>query len=129
MIKLVKENHVAVIRLNRPEKRNALHPDLVKEFMLKVEEIKNDKTLIYINAQFRKYFLHSFSRFRIIRHWNQFEIFVQIQSTGIDEMAVYFVVFPDIAPNRPKTHFKVYKIKNFRSFSRRNRNPCGLCSG
>jgi methylglutaconyl-CoA hydratase len=45
MIKLVKENQVAVIKLNRPEKRNALHPDLVKEFIIKAEEIKNDKTL------------------------------------------------------------------------------------
>jgi methylglutaconyl-CoA hydratase len=45
MIKLVKENHVAILKLNRPEKRNALHPDLVKEFILKAEEVKNDKTL------------------------------------------------------------------------------------
>lgn len=42
MIKLVKENNIAVITLNRPEKRNALHPGLVKEFKTKLEEIKND---------------------------------------------------------------------------------------
>ena len=42
MIKLVKENQVAVIKLNRPEKRNALHPNLVKEFKASLEEIKND---------------------------------------------------------------------------------------
>jgi methylglutaconyl-CoA hydratase len=45
MIKLVKENHIAVIKLNRPEKHNALHPDLVREFKLKLGEIENDGTI------------------------------------------------------------------------------------
>ncbi|OGU76738.1 MAG: hypothetical protein A2V93_06620 [Ignavibacteria bacterium RBG_16_34_14] len=42
MIKYIKENHFAIIKLNRPEKRNALHPDLVNQLKIKLNEIKND---------------------------------------------------------------------------------------
>ncbi len=43
MIKYIKENHLAIIKLNRPEKRNALHPDLVHQLKNKLKEIKDDK--------------------------------------------------------------------------------------
>jgi len=43
MIKYFKENHIAFIKLNRPEKRNALHPDLVEQLKSKLKEIKNDE--------------------------------------------------------------------------------------
>lgn len=35
-------NKIALIKLNRPEKRNALHPDLVKEFKEKLVQAGND---------------------------------------------------------------------------------------
>jgi len=41
MIEYTKENHLAVIKLNRPEKSNALHPDLIKQFKSKLKEIKD----------------------------------------------------------------------------------------
>jgi methylglutaconyl-CoA hydratase len=37
------KNQIALIKLNRPEKRNALHPDLVKEFKQKLALAENDK--------------------------------------------------------------------------------------
>lgn len=43
MIKFEKENGIAVIKLNRPEKRNALHPVLINEFKDKLDELENDK--------------------------------------------------------------------------------------
>ncbi len=42
MIKSSINNGTAVITLNRPEKRNALHPKLIKELNEKFEELKND---------------------------------------------------------------------------------------
>jgi len=42
MIKYLKENQVGIITLNRPEKRNALHPDLINRLKTKLNEIKND---------------------------------------------------------------------------------------
>jgi methylglutaconyl-CoA hydratase len=43
MIKYLKENNIGIITLNRPEKRNALHPGLVKQLKVKLKEIKNDE--------------------------------------------------------------------------------------
>ncbi len=43
MIKYKLKNDVGILILNRPEKRNALHPDLVKKMKNKLCEIKNDK--------------------------------------------------------------------------------------
>jgi len=45
MIKYIKENHISVITLNRPEKRNALHPDLVLHLKNKLKEIKDDNEI------------------------------------------------------------------------------------
>ncbi len=45
MIKYTQENGIGILTLNRPEKRNALHPDLVKQMKDKLNEIKNDKSL------------------------------------------------------------------------------------
>ncbi len=45
MIKYFQENGIGILTLNRPEKRNALHPDLVKQIKDKLNEIKNDKSL------------------------------------------------------------------------------------
>jgi methylglutaconyl-CoA hydratase len=44
MIKFEKQNGIAVIKLNRPEKRNALHPILINEFKEKLNEIEKDKS-------------------------------------------------------------------------------------
>ncbi len=45
MIKYLKENQVGIITLDRPEKRNALHPDLVNQLKVKLNEIRNDNDL------------------------------------------------------------------------------------
>jgi methylglutaconyl-CoA hydratase len=43
VIKVVKENGIATLTLNRPEKRNALHPTMVAQIKSAIEEISNDK--------------------------------------------------------------------------------------
>ena len=43
MIKYKSENSIGILKLNRPEKRNALHPDLVKQMKEKILEIENNK--------------------------------------------------------------------------------------
>jgi methylglutaconyl-CoA hydratase len=45
MIKYSKENRVGTISLNRPEKRNALHPELVEQMKKKLNEIKSDNQI------------------------------------------------------------------------------------
>jgi methylglutaconyl-CoA hydratase len=45
MISYTVNNRIALIKLNRPEKRNALHPELVKEFMARLSEAENDKNV------------------------------------------------------------------------------------
>ncbi|MEO8399379.1 MAG: enoyl-CoA hydratase/isomerase family protein [Ignavibacteriaceae bacterium] len=45
MIKYSLENNTALITLNRPEKRNALHPDLINQLKNKIAEIKDDKNV------------------------------------------------------------------------------------
>jgi methylglutaconyl-CoA hydratase len=45
MIKYQKESNLGIITLNRPEKRNALHPDLVNQLKDKLKEIKNDNEI------------------------------------------------------------------------------------
>lgn len=45
MIKYSKENTIGLLTLNRPEKRNALNPELVKQFKLKLSEIDSDPDL------------------------------------------------------------------------------------
>ncbi len=45
MISYTVNNKIALIKLNRPEKRNALHPDLVKEFKKRLSEAKNDNNV------------------------------------------------------------------------------------
>ena len=42
MIKYTLKDEVAILTLNRPEKRNALHPELVKQMKLKLSEIENE---------------------------------------------------------------------------------------
>lgn len=42
MVKYSKENGIGLIALNRPDKRNALHPDLVKSLKDKLSEAEND---------------------------------------------------------------------------------------
>lgn len=39
------ENHFAIIKLNRPEKRNALSPDLIKEFLDSFNNLENNEKL------------------------------------------------------------------------------------
>ncbi len=45
MIKISVEENIATVILNRPEKRNALHPDLVKELKDNFNKLKSDKNL------------------------------------------------------------------------------------
>ena len=45
MIKYSLENQIGIITLNRPEKRNALNPELVNQLKNKLEEIKNDREI------------------------------------------------------------------------------------
>ena len=42
MIKYTSENNIGIITLNRPEKRNALHPDLVEQLKEKLDEVEKD---------------------------------------------------------------------------------------
>lgn len=42
MIKFEVKDEIGILTLNRPEKRNALHPDLVKQMKHKLSEIEND---------------------------------------------------------------------------------------
>ncbi len=43
MISLVEENDIAILRLNRPEKRNALHPNMVNQISDAIAKISADK--------------------------------------------------------------------------------------
>ncbi len=45
MIKFQLQDETAFITLNRPEKRNALHPGMINEITRKLEEIKNDSQI------------------------------------------------------------------------------------
>jgi methylglutaconyl-CoA hydratase len=42
MIKYKAENGIGILTLNRPEKRNALHPELVKQMKAKLKEVEKD---------------------------------------------------------------------------------------
>ncbi len=42
MISYTVNNKIALIKLNRPEKRNALHPELVKEFKARLRDAESD---------------------------------------------------------------------------------------
>jgi len=45
MITYELKKHIGLIKLNRPEKRNALHPDLVKQMKQKLQEIQDDENV------------------------------------------------------------------------------------
>ncbi len=45
MILFERINNTGIIKLNRPEKRNALHPKLVEQLKTKLTELKNDVSL------------------------------------------------------------------------------------
>jgi len=45
MIKYIAENNIGILSLNRPEKRNALHPDLVKQMKEKLNEIEQNEEI------------------------------------------------------------------------------------
>ena len=45
MIKYDLKDGIGILRLNRPEKRNALHPDLVKQMKEKLKEIEIDEAV------------------------------------------------------------------------------------
>jgi len=45
MIKYKAEKNIGILTLNRPEKRNALHPDLVKQMKEKLDKIELDENI------------------------------------------------------------------------------------
>lgn len=45
MIKFEIKDEIGTLTLNRPEKRNALHPDLVRQMKAKLKEIEQDKSV------------------------------------------------------------------------------------
>jgi methylglutaconyl-CoA hydratase len=45
MIKYKTENNIGILTMNRPEKRNALHPDMVKQMKEKLKEIEKDEEI------------------------------------------------------------------------------------
>jgi len=45
MISYTLKDGIGIIKLNRPEKRNALHPDLVKQMKGKLNEIRDDENV------------------------------------------------------------------------------------
>jgi len=45
MIKYKAEKNIGILTLNRPEKRNALHPDLIKQIKEKLDEIEHDENI------------------------------------------------------------------------------------
>lgn len=45
MIKFEIRDEIGILTLNRPEKRNALHPDLVRQMKTKLKEIEQDKSV------------------------------------------------------------------------------------
>ena len=45
MIKFRLQDEIAFITLNRPEKRNAIHPDMANDIISKLDEIKNDASV------------------------------------------------------------------------------------
>ena len=45
MIKFEIKNEIGILTLNRPEKRNALHPELVRQMKLKLKEVEKDESV------------------------------------------------------------------------------------
>jgi len=45
MIKFQLHDEIAFITLNRPEKRNAIHPEMANQIVSKLEEIKSDDSI------------------------------------------------------------------------------------
>lgn len=45
MIKFTKTEHTAIISLNRPDKRNALNPEMISQIKTKLKEIENDDSV------------------------------------------------------------------------------------
>jgi len=45
MIKYELKNEIGILTLNRPEKRNALHPELVRQMKLKLKEAEEDESV------------------------------------------------------------------------------------
>jgi methylglutaconyl-CoA hydratase len=45
MIKFETKDEIGILTLNRPEKRNALHPELVKQMKEKLTEVEKDKSV------------------------------------------------------------------------------------
>ena len=45
MIKYEIKNEIGILKLNRPEKRNALHPELVKQMKSKLKEVAEDESV------------------------------------------------------------------------------------
>jgi methylglutaconyl-CoA hydratase len=45
MIKFETKDEIGILTLNRPEKRNTLHPELVKQMKSKLKEVEKDKSI------------------------------------------------------------------------------------
>lgn len=100
MIKYIKENHISVITLNRPEKRNALHPDLVLHLKNKLKEIKDDnevKAIIFTGEG------KSFCAGADLEYLNQIKDFSSVENEKDSEslaglfLEIYNIPIPTIA--------------------------------
>ncbi len=87
MIKYSKENKVGILTLNRPEKRNALNPELVSQLKNKLSEIKddNDVKILIITGEGKSFcsgadlkYLNSIKEFSAIENEKDSESLAQL---------------------------------------------------
>ena len=87
MIKYSKENKVGILTLNRPEKRNALNPELVSQLKNKLSEIKddNDVKILIITGEGKSFcsgadlkYLNSIKEFSSIENEKDSESLAQL---------------------------------------------------
>src|SRR5690606_39697586 len=76
MIKYSEENKIGILTLNRPDKRNALHPELVNQFKLKLSEINTDDIKAFIITGEGK----SFCAGADLEYLNQLRVFNSIEN-------------------------------------------------
>lgn len=94
MIKYSEENKIGILTLNRPDKRNALHPELVNQFKLKLSEINTDDIKAFIITGEGK----SFCAGADLEYLNQLRVFNSIEnekdSESLAELFLKIYEFP-----------------------------------